>query len=173
MRIILAILASIVFLSPKAQMYLPVSHLDYLQGRSFPNYNQSVDSTPLGHKWHVSQYAGFSAGSFFFAGGTSFLSARYGLMLSRPLNNNLSVFTAISASPVFFSFNRLFTDPGINSSYPGNGLSRTYGVGINSRVEAGLMYINDAKTFSISGSVGIDRNSYPVYPSNRVNTKKP
>ena len=25
------------------------------------------------------------------------------------------------------------------------------------------MYINDARTFSISGSIGVDRGTYPVY----------
>ncbi len=172
MRIILAILASISFLSPKAQMHLPVSHLNYTPWLFSPDYNQIVDSSHSDHKWHFSKYAGLSSGYGFFAGGTSFLSAPVGLQLSRPLNKNLYAFAGISAAPVFFSFNRLLTDPALNPSYPGSNHSNTYGFGLNSRVEAGLMYVNDAKTFSISGSIGVDRVSYPVYPSNGMNTKK-
>jgi hypothetical protein len=88
------------------------------------------------------------------------------------LNKNLYAFAGISAAPVFFNFNRLYTDPIVNPSYPGYNLSKPYGFGLNSRVEMGLMYINDAKTFSISGSVGIERSTYPVDPSSRMNTKR-
>jgi len=48
-----------------------------------------------------------------------------------------------------------------------------YSFGINSRVDIGLMYINDARTFSISGSIGVERAAYPVYyPSNKVISKR-
>ena len=172
MRIILAIFASISFLSPKAQTHLPVSHLGYTQYLPFPYSSQLVNSNSLDHKWYFSKYAGLSAGSVFFAGSTSFLSVPMGLQLSRSLNKNLYAFAGISAAPVFFSFSRFSADPAIYSSYPGNNFPKAYNLGLNSRAEVGLMYINDAKTFSISGSVGIDRNSYPIYPPNRMNTKK-
>jgi hypothetical protein len=32
----------------------------------------------------------------------------------------------------------------------------------------GLMYINDQKTFSISGSIGVERSSYQFMPFNQV-----
>lgn len=165
MRILLAILASITFLSSKAQLYLPSSHLNY--------------PLPSDQKWQFSHYASLSAGYTFyggshapFPGGASFISTPVGLQLTHPLNQNLYAFAGISAAPTYFSFNRLYTQPVNNSSYPGSYLSKPYGVGLNSRVEMGLMYVNDAKTFSISGSVGVERGSYPVYPSNRANTKK-
>jgi hypothetical protein len=165
MRIILAILASITFLSSKAQLYLPSSQLNY--------------PLPSDQKWQFSHYASLSAGYVFsggrsalFPGGASYISTPVGLQLSRQLNKNLYAFTGISAAPTFFSFNRLYTQSINNSSYPGSYLSRPYGAGLNSRVEMGLMYVNDAKTFSISGSVGVERGSYPIYPTNRVNTKK-
>jgi hypothetical protein len=165
MRILLAILASITVLSSKAQLYLPPSQLNY--------------PLPSGQKWQFSHYASLSAGYTFyggshalFPGGASYFSAPVGLQLSRELNKNLYAFTGISAAPTFFNFNRLYTQPINNSSYPGSYLSRPYGVGLNSRVEMGLMYVNDAKTFSISGSVGVERGTYPVYAPNRANTKK-
>jgi hypothetical protein len=172
MRIIFAIVASISFLSPKAQTYLPVSQLNYTPGLFSPNNHQIVDSSHSGRKWHFSKFASLTAGYVFFAGGTSFLSAPVGLQLSRPLNKNLYAFAGISAAPVFFSYNRLLTDPAFNPSYPGGNHSNAYGFGLYPSVEAGLMYINDAKTFSISGSIGVERGSYPVYPSNGVNPKK-
>jgi hypothetical protein len=39
-----------------------------------------------------------------------------------------------------------------------------------SRADIGLMYVNDAKTFSISGSIGIERSTYPLLPYYPVNT---
>jgi len=42
-----------------------------------------------------------------------------------------------------------------------------------SRAELGLMYINNDKTFSISGSIGIEKNSYPLYPYNQMNSTNP
>jgi hypothetical protein len=174
MRTLLAIFASISFLSLKAQTHLPISQLDYSQGLFSPRYNQFVYSGALDHKWHLTKYAGLSAGSVFYPGpgNTSFLAVPIGLQLSRPLNKNVYAFAGISATPVFFSTNRLLAYPSMNPSYPVNPFSNGYGFGSNTRVEMGLMYINDAKTFSISGSVGIDRSSYPVYPSTRTNTKK-
>jgi len=159
MRIILAILASISFLSPKAQTHLP-------------DYYPLTDSSHFNNKWHLSKYASFSAGAIFFNGGTSFFAAPVGLQLTRSLNKNVYAFAGVSAAPVVFSVNRLLMDPVSNPSYPGRNFSNAYGFGLNSRVEMGMMYINDAGTFSISGSIGVDRSSYPVYPSNRVNTKK-
>jgi hypothetical protein len=64
---------------------------------------------------------------------------------------------------------RLYTDPAANGSYPGN-YSR-YGLGLNAGVQAGLIYTNDAKTFSISGSVELQKSNYPVYQPTRTNTK--
>jgi len=171
MRILLVLLASIAFFSPKAQTHLPVGSLNYTPWAPFSNY---IPLTDIGHsdnKWHFSKYAGLSAG-YGFSPGSSFLSAPIGLLLSRRLNNNVYAFAGASAAPVFFSVNRLLMDPALNPTYPGRNFSNAYGLGVNSRVEMGLMYINDAKTFSISGSIGVDRGRYPVYPSNRVNTKK-
>jgi hypothetical protein len=173
MRIVLLILASISFLAPKAQTHLPVSSINYTQWLPFPDYNQLTDSSHSNSKWHFSKYVGISTGFSFFNGGSAtVLSAPFGLQLNRQLNNNLFAFAGVSAGPSFFSFSRAFTDPLLNQSYPGINPSNTYGFGVTSRAELGLMYINDAKTFSISGSIGIERDSYPVYPSDRMNTKK-
>lgn len=173
MRIILLILASISFLTPKAQTVLPVTTMNYTQWLPFPSYKPFGDGNNVNQKWYFNTYTGVSAGSVFFnGGGAMFLSVPLGLQLSRQLNNNLYAFAGISAGPAFYSFNRSFMDPVLNKSYPGVYQPNAYGFGMNSGIHMGLMYVNDAKTFSISGSIGIERGSYPVYPSSRSNIKK-
>jgi len=161
MRVLLVILVSMAVLSTKAQSHLPVSNLGYgyTPLSSFVPAPLS-DSSHLNRKWQVRPYASVSAGYIFLNGGISYLSAPVGLMVFRPLTSNISAFAGVSAVPTVFSFSGLNT----NSSYPGNSFSRSYNLGLNARVEGGLMYTNDAKTFSISGSVGIERGSYPVGP---------
>ncbi|HEV3223813.1 MAG TPA: hypothetical protein VGZ90_13085 [Puia sp.] len=169
MRLILLIFASMALLSAKAQTYLPVSSMNFTQWQPFPAYQPFSSDNILNQKWYLTKYAGISAGFGFFNGaGGSFISSPVGLQLNHSLNNNLIAFAGVSAAPTFFNFSSSFTNP----SYPGNYMTNAYGFGLNSRVDVGLMYINDAKTFSISGSIGIDRYSYPVFPSNRTTTLK-
>ncbi|MDO6435678.1 hypothetical protein Q4E93_34005 [Flavitalea sp. BT771] len=160
MRLLLTILISATLVSAKAQSHLPIT--------PYPLH----DSGKLNYKWQLKPYASLSAGYVFLNGGISYLSAPVGLMLFRPLNNNVTAFAGLSAAPTVFSFNRLYTYPAQTPSYPGNGFSNRYNLGLNARVEGGLIYTNDAKTFSISGSFGVERGSYPVYPVYRANTKK-
>jgi hypothetical protein len=172
MRIVLSVLALISFISSKAQTHLPISSMNYALWQPFPAYNLLGDSSHLNQKWRLSSYTGISAGYSFFNGGSATaISAPVGLQLTRQLNNNMYAFAGISAGPAFFS-SRSFTEPFLYKSYPGGNFSNGYGFGINSRVEMGLMYINDAKTFSISGSIGVERSSYPIYPADRSNAKK-
>jgi hypothetical protein len=167
------IVALISFLSPKAQTHLPVSNMNFSQSLFFPGYQIIGDSNQLNQKWYISKYAAISTGAVFYnGGGGTFLSAPVGLQLNHPFNNNLIAFAGVSAAPTFFNYNSLYTDPVFNKSYPGGYMTNPYIFGINSRVDIDLMYINDARTFSISGSIGVERGTYPVYPSNRVITKK-
>jgi hypothetical protein len=83
------------------------------------------------------------------------------LQLNRRLNNNLYAFAGVSAAPAYINFNRAFLSPGIDKLNPANGF-KSNGFGLYSRADLGLMYINDARTFSISGSVGVERSGNPV-----------
>jgi hypothetical protein len=167
-------LASAFFLSSKAQTYLPGATLSFAQWQPFHPYRLLSDSSPLNSKWQLSTYSGVSAGVGFYGGySTTYMSVPVGLQLSRPLNNNLVAFAGVSAAPVFYTFPHAFMNPAYNKSYPGNYLPNTYQFGMDARAELGLMYMNDARTFSISGSIGVERSSYPIYPvDNRVNTKR-
>ena len=131
---------------------------------SFTRVHLPGDSNPVNQKWYFSKYAGISAGFSFFNGGSAtYVSAPFVLQLNHPLNDHVTAFAAVSASPTFFSFNNAFTNPTAGKYYPGSYPPNTYNFGMNSRVEMGLMYINDARTFSISGSIGVERSSYPIF----------
>jgi hypothetical protein len=173
MRILLSTLILTTFLSAKAQSYLPGHSVavGYIPWQPFAP-SIAFGSGDLSQKWQLRPYASLQAGYAFFNGGASFLSVPAGVALFHPLNKNLTAFAGVSVAPVAFSMSRLYTDPAVNASYPYN-LSRPYGVGLNAGVQGGLIYTNDAKTFSISGSVELQRGSYPVYPPNSTNTKHP
>jgi hypothetical protein len=173
MRIIPLIIASLSFLYPKAQTYLPAGSMNAGLFHPFTGYNIPGDSSNANRKWYFSKYVGVSTGfSFYNGGSTTFFEVPVGMQLNHPLNNNLVAFAGVYVAPSFYSFNNSFMNSSLNKSYPGNMYSNAYGFNVNSRVEMGLMYINDAKTFSISGSIGVERSSYPVFPTNGVNTKR-
>lgn len=173
MRIILLILASISFLSPKAQTYLPFGSVNYALFHPFPNFVVTGDSSKVNSNWYFSKYVGVSTGISFFNGSSAtFFEVPLGLQLNHPLNNNLVAFAGAYVAPAFYNFNNSFMNASLNKSYPGTIYPNAYGFNVNSRVEMGLMYINDAKTFSISGSIGVERSSYPVFPTNGVNPKR-
>ena len=170
MRILLLIFASVSFVTLKAQTIMPLSVANYGPADQFTQHNNLVgDSINAHKKWFTSTYIGMATGiGFSGAGNTSFLSVPVGIQLNRRLNNNLYAFGAIAVAPAYFNFNRPL--PGTNNNYHSfNGNS----FGMQSSISAGLMYVNDAKTFSISGSIGIGRNDYPFYQPARANAKQP
>jgi hypothetical protein len=174
MRFTFSILASFFLFGVSAQTPMPVTEMNYSRWQSFPSYpGASGSDSNANQKWYFSKYAGLAVGFGFFNGGSSTtMSLPLGLRLNHPLNDNLVAFAGISAAPTLFYVHSL-TDPLLYKPSQVPYLSNTYNFGMNSRVELGLMYTNDAKTFSISGSIGVDRYAYPVYPSERTNLKKP
>jgi len=116
-------------------------------------------------KWFLTSYSNIGIGFNFFNGGTAtVVSAPVGLQLNRQLNNNLYAFTGVSLAPTYISSNHSFLSSGIKP-YTGNGF-KSDNFGLYSSVNMGLMYVNDARTFSISSSIGVERSSYPMllYP---------
>jgi hypothetical protein len=128
---------------------------------AFRHFSQMTDSSSPRKKWFVSKYGGISTGFVAFNGGSgTFLSAPVGLTLYRQLNNNLYAFADVSVAPSFFHFNGTFYQPGINKS---NSFMNANNFGVYSAAQMGLMYINNDRTFSISGSIGVSRGSYNNY----------
>jgi hypothetical protein len=132
----------------------------------------SVSSMPA-KRWLLTPFFKVTAGYTFFNGGGGLLAAApAGLQLSYRLDNNWYAFTSLSAAPGYTSFSRAsFLSAKASSFYSGSTFSPGQ-FGIYSRANLGLMYVNDANTFSVSGSVGVERTSNPVflYPVNGSRT---
>jgi hypothetical protein len=136
-------------------------------------YTQHVQNK----KWFLTSYSNIGIGFNFFNGSTATLvSAPVGLQLNRQLNNNFYAFTGVSLAPTYINFNHSFFSSGIKP-YTGNGF-KSDNLGLYSSVNMGLTYVNDARTFSISSSIGVERSNYPMlfYPHanmQRVSTFTP
>lgn len=132
-----------------------------VNGPAFRHFNQAADSNNVRKKWFVTKYAGISTGFVAFRGGSgTFLSAPVGLQLNRQLTNNVYAFAGVSVAPSLFHYNGAFYQPGINKN---NSFMNANNFGVYSAAHMGLMYINNERTFSISGSIGVGRSSYNNY----------
>lgn len=172
MRLLVALL--IISVSAKAQSFTSLGSNDFLQR---PAYLQPIhlnDSNDNNKKWFFTHSAAISTSYTFFKGGSAaIIAAPFTLQLNRKLNNNFFAFGAISAAPAYINFSQRFLSTDL-SKLPGNkNYFNENNFGLYSRVEAGLMYVNDARTFSISGSIGIERSNFPMYPYYPMNTVMP
>lgn len=138
--------------------WLPIT-MDGAITQPMPYY----DSLPHS-KWSFSKYISLSTGYSFFKGGNaSFVAAPISFQVNRSLSNHFSAFAGVSVTPVYFNFNSAFTPNAFAKGNAANPFLKTNNLNMYSKVEMGLMYTNDAKTFSISGSIGVERSSYPVF----------
>jgi hypothetical protein len=163
MRIFLLTAILFSFTAIKAQTVLPFGSADYSQSAGFVNNIHTHDSLSA-RKWFFSMYRGISAGiSFFNNGHATIVAAPMSLQLNRRLNNSFYAFANVTVVPAYIGFNRSFIAAGSNKSF-GYNMRGINGFDMYPAVSLGLMYINDQKTFSISGSISAERNSYPLYP---------
>jgi hypothetical protein len=129
--------------------------------QSFGHNRLSVEQG-MNKKWFLTSYRSIGINFIAYNGGSAtVVDVPMSLQLNRRLNNNLYAFAGVSAAPAYINFNRAFLSPGIDKLNPANGF-KSNGFGLYSRADLGLMYINDARTFSISGSVGVERSGNPV-----------
>ncbi|MDQ2864442.1 MAG: hypothetical protein M3R50_12515, partial [Bacteroidota bacterium] len=150
------------FVTVKSQTILSPGFSGYPQSMAVFNNNHANDSlsTP---KWFFSSYRSVSTSVSFFKGGNaSVFSAPMGLQLNRRLNNNLYAFANVTVAPSYISINPSYLT-GFNKNFS-NSSSRQNSFGLYPAASLGLMYVNDAKTFSISGSISAERSSYPLLP---------
>jgi hypothetical protein len=149
---------------------LPQSFMGYQNPYSVSHKVLNVNPNK---KWFLSRYSAIAAGYSFFKGGSfSYISAPVGLQLNKKLNNNLYAFAGVAIVPTYINFNQPVPLSGMNKFYNNN----TFGANnfaVYPRAEMGLMYINDEKTFSISGSISIQSGNYytPARPA-RFNQNK-
>lgn len=167
MRILLLFALLFSFGSAKSQTIGTVGVPGYSQIGPFLNSIPMQDSGS-NKKWFMSKYAGISTGISFYNGGrASFLAAPMGLQLNRRLSNNVYAYANIAVTPAIIrsSSNRLYS--GMNKPFESNSF-HSNSFQVNPSASVGLMYVNDAKTFSISGGFTIERNNYqfvPYYPA--------
>lgn len=122
----------------------------------------------------MSKYTGISTGITFYNGGrATFLAAPMGLQLSRRLNDNLYAYANIAVAPAITRLNPGLLHTGMNKPFGVNS-SNSNSFQVNPSASVGLMYVNDAQTFSISGGFRVERSSYqflpyypPVFPKNQ------
>jgi len=172
MRLLSGIFFSIAFLSVKAQTPYTTGINPFMQQSMVNQYHILPDSNSRNNKWSLNKYAGLSTGFLFYGRQATFLSAPVGLQLTRRLTNNVYAFAGVSIAPSYLHFNPSF-DPSFNKNYPGMYTPGVNQFGLSSRAEMGLLYVNDQRTFSISGSVGVGRNSYPAYRYNSLLLQQP
>ncbi len=172
MRVILVLLLLVSSSVLKAQAVFPSTYTGYRQQQVL-NGGQRISDSNASKKWSLSKYGGISTSFSFYRGGhASVVSVPVGLQLNRKLNNNLYAFAGIYVAPAYVNFtgNTLLAQPGkgfSNTTF----LQRRFDV--FTRADIGLMYVNDSKTFSISGSIGIERSSYPAFQYNQFNAGTP
>src|SRR3954471_17592936 len=169
MRIVLLLIVMMIAAVVKAQAVLPGSFMDYNYRGTFA-HNIPLQDSASKKKWSFSKYASLSASYSFFKGGSaSVIAAPIGLQVNRQLTNNLYAFAGVSVAPAFINFNsNAFLTSDFSKANPGNTFLHSNSFGMYSRAELGLMYVNPERTFSISGSIGVERSSSPVfyYPVN-------
>jgi len=156
----------------QAQTTLPGSFSNNAYGNTFAR-NKNVHDSSTPRKWFVTSYTSITAGySFFRGGGASFVAAPISFQLNRRLSNNLYAFAGITAAPTYFNFNRAFLTTGLNKINTRNTLYQPGNFSMYSAATMGLMYINDARTFSVSGSISVERSNYPLFYNNQLYTNK-
>ncbi len=164
MRVIFVVLMVTFSILGKAQNPLQGGYINHLQPQSFAYNNRFKDST-LNKKWLVNKYIGLSSSFGFFNGGNATVHAvPISVQLQRRLNNNWYAFAGASIAPAYTSFKKSFLSANINKFPQHNNLYTSNRLDVYSKAELGLMYVNDQKTFSISGSIGIERGNYPLVP---------
>jgi hypothetical protein len=163
MRIFLFISFLFVAATSQAQAYLPGSFIDYnYRGNGFNNFDLK-DSSLTKKKWSLSKYSGLSTSFTGWKGGyATIISAPIGLQLNRRITDNVYAFAGVSVAPSYINFHQSFMNADFNKANGNSRFYKTNSFGLPARAELGLGYTNDEHTFSISGSIGIERNSYPM-----------
>lgn len=165
MRITLLAIALLIFSTVQSQ-----SFTQYYNAGNFSVQHQQDSLFPK--KWFFSSYRGLSTTVSFFKGGNaSVFSAPLGLQLNRRINDNWFAFANITVAPSYININPSYLN-GFNKNFSSSRFGQNY-FGLYPAASMGVMYINDARTFSISGSVSTEKSLYPVLPYYPDNFSRP
>jgi hypothetical protein len=172
MRIIFFFVIMVFAIALQAQTTLPGSFQNNVYNNYLATHKNMYDSNSP-KKWFVTSYTGITAGYSFFRGSNaSFVAAPISFQLNHRLTNNLYAFAGITAAPTYINFNRAFTTTDLNKINSRNAIYQPGDFSMYSAATMGLMYINDARTFFVSGSVSVERSNYPLLYNNQVNTNR-
>src|SRR6185312_2606904 len=165
MRLFFLLVCLFFFVTVKSQTVLSPGTGVASESQALLNDSHSHSSPS---KWFFSSYRGFSTSVPFFKGGNaSVFSALMGLQLNRRLNNNLYAFANVTIAPSYISINPSYLS-GLNKNFTNSPFNQN-NFGLYPGASVGLMYMNDAKTFSISGSISAEKSMYPGVPYYPVN----
>lgn len=168
MRITILITLLVLATVSKAQPFLASGSMNNSYSGMFAHNFQLNDSS-LQKKWFVTrQSALITSYSFFKGGGATVVAAPLGLQLNRRLSNNLYAFANAAITPAYVSFNRSFMAANFNKGLQNNNTFKQGTLGVYSSASLGLLYVNDEKTFSLSGSITVEKSSYPTLPYYRT-----
>lgn len=146
--------------SSKAQSFFPGAwnYHRYTGVSPIPQMD-SISQTPM-KKWSLQKYTSLSAGMMMWKGGAAnYVGAPIGLQLTRMLSNNVFAFAGVNAMPSYVNLRQSFFNTAAKT--PGMQSFNSNQFGVFSRAELGIGYVNDARTFSITGSIGIQHSSMP------------
>lgn len=164
MRVLLLFALLVSFIAGKTQVLKPGGFMNYLRPTVYPG-NLHYIKGGLDKKWSLLSYTGITSGyGFHNRGNFTFFAAPVGLQLNRRINENLYAFAGLSAAPAYMIFNHSFVSQVIQKNFLNNTFYKSNYFDVFTRAELGLMYINDSKTFSVSGSIGVERRNYPLIP---------
>jgi hypothetical protein len=154
-----------------AQTFLPGGFMGNSFGGGFMNNSFRGGFRPFGDvrdsavnkKWSLSRYSSISTSFVGWKGGyATVVAAPIGFQLNRNLNNNLSAFAGVSVAPAYINFSQRFMNTDISKVNQNNAFFKANNLSLYSRAEIGLSYTNDERTFQVSGSIGVERNNFPM-----------
>lgn len=168
MRKFFSILLILFATASRAQTLFPTASQNNLYDAGI-FYNQNLHERAINKSWFVSGYHTITAGYSFFNGGSAnFVAAPIGLQLSHRITNNLYGFAGINVTPMYANFNTAFINSDANKINGFNSVNRPGIFSMYPTATMGLMYINNDKTFSVSGSISVERGGYPLYLNNQA-----
>ena len=173
MRITLLFALIILATTLTAQTYRAGSLVPNYYTGGFNNTRYPSDSSSS-KKWFLTRYSALSTSYSVFKGGqATIVAAPVGFQLNRQLTNNVNAFGNATIAPAYITLNSSFMAAGANKAFQNSGPFKSSHLDVYSSASLGLMYVNDQKTFSIFGSIGVERNSYPLLPYYRPDQQRP
>jgi hypothetical protein len=147
-----------------------------LPAQSFKHQHSKLQDVRLNDsivqkKWSINTFSGIETSFMAFKGGhATMVSAPMGIQINRFLNNNVFAFASLSIAPGYINFTQTAFIPneaakGFSNSFTAAGSQFT----INPRARVGIGYTSDERTFQITGSIGVERSSYPYSSFNSFN----